>query len=306
MKRKRLCIAAVAVVIAGAGLLAIRNENKEGSAAISAPETRYAAEETATALASGGNNETETVIQPIEDEVILSGVTLAEYVKGLYTANGNPEYDEMVYEAFREYEANAGQDKSIVIWRGDSYEEAYQRQMYINRRYGYTDKIHVKMGTVNDGRYCVYFPDTLNAEEAIQEYIAEVEKAKAAAETVKGSTPDETACNIIDWVKGNNEFYYGYDINDTVACISHYYGAYSGNLLLCNGYAIAIYQLCSMDGIKAEILDELSPEGINHAANTIEFSDGVKYVDATLTDPISDELAEGYSMRTIALPDNGN
>ena len=60
--------------------------------------------------------------------------------------------------------------------------------------------------------------------------------------------------------------------------------------MLCQGYADAVYQLCAMNGIKAEILNAIHTNNVVHAINRVYFSDIPRYVDTTLINSVSDIL----------------
>ena len=146
------------------------------------------------------------------------------------------------------------------------------------------------------GSYMVAFANTLNADAKISAYVTEVMKAQNIASTLKGQTHDATINNIITWVKSNAKYYYnnGQNYEDDIA---HYYGIYSGSEVLCQGYAMAIYQLCAMNGISANIVEVLSPRNVNHTINQITYSDAIRWVDTTKMDSVSDILWDGYTIR---------
>ena len=231
----------------------------------------------------------------VTETVQFSNSSLSECVRTMYTATQRPDLDEAVYKAFEAYETNKDRDSSLVVYKG-SYEECIIFRDYFNANYGYTYDIRTKAGKTSSG-YCVFFPNTLNADAKISAYIAEVQKAKAIAASLNVGSADATIQNIINWVKTNVKYYYNEDTDE--GYIQHYYGAYSGNEVLCEGYAIAVYQLCAMNGINASIEEVISNRGVNHAMNTVTFSSGIKFVDTTRINSVTDQLPEGFTYQPI-------
>lgn len=214
-----------------------------------------------------------------------SNISISEYVKTLYQTTQYPELDAAVCNAFKTYEDNKNSPDIVFVYSGTKSDCTRFRD-YLNYNYGYTIKMRVELMQVGS-EYKVGFMDTLNADEAIAEYKNEAEKAKSIAASLKGNTQDETINNIINWVKTNAK--YAYNVSDEEA-FSYDYGIYSGKEVLCQGYADAVYQLCAMNGIKAEILNAIHTNNVVHAINRVYFSDIPRYVDTTLINSVSNIL----------------
>ena len=212
-------------------------------------------------------------------------IPMNEYVRTLYTQTQYQEFDNAVSNAFKIYEENKNSNDIVIVYSGNKSDCTRFRD-YMNYNYGYTIKMRVELLQSGD-TYMVGFLNTLNADEAINEYKKEAENAKAIAASLKGTTQDETINNIINWVKTNAK--YAYNISDEDA-FSYDYGIYSGKEILCQGYADAVYQLCAMNGIKADILNAVHSNGVNHAINRVYYSDIARYVDTTKINSVSDVL----------------
>lgn len=238
---------------------------------------------------AAGPGYVETVSEPTQ---MLS---LSEYMKNVYTVTQFPELDEAVFQAFATFESHKESNSYVSIYKGN-YEACLKFFNYFTSHYGYTKDMRPMLYKMSDGSYMVAFSNTLNADAKISAYITEVMKAQNIAATLKGETNDITANNIIAWVKSNAKYYYnnGQSYEDDIA---HYYGIYSGSEVLCQGYAMAVYQLCAMNGISASIVEALSPRNINHAINQVTYSDTTRWVDTTKIDSVSDTLWNGYTIR---------
>ena len=247
------------------------------------------------AAQSGPEGPVAPVSTGAEETARASASRLSECVRTMYTATQRPELDEAVYKAFEAYETHKDSDSMLIVYRG-TYEECIIFRDYFNANYGYTYDIRTKAGKTSAG-YCVFFPNTLNADAKISAYIAEVQKAKAIAASLNAGSTDGTIQNIINWVKANVKYYYNEDTDE--GYLQHYYGAYSGKEVLCEGYAISVYQLCAMNGIKASIEEVISGRGVNHAMNTVTYSNGVKFVDTTRINSVTNQLPEGYVYQPI-------
>lgn len=220
---------------------------------------------------------------------------LSGYMRNVYTVTQYPELDEAVFQAFAIFEANKESSSYVSVYKG-TYEACYKFYNYFTSHYGYTKDMRPTLYKMSDGTYMVAFTNTLNADTKISAYIAEVMKAQTIAASLKAETNDATANNIINWVKANAKYYYsnGQNYEDD---ISHYYGIYSGSEVLCQGYAMAVYQLCAMNGIASTITEVVSPRNVNHAVNQVTYSDLVRWVDTTKIDSVSDSFWSGYTLR---------
>lgn len=215
--------------------------------------------------------------------------SLSSYMRGVYKVTKYPDLDEAVYQAFDTFQRNAGNPSYVTVYRG-SYDDCVRFRDYFNLYYGYTYDVRTVM--IKDQGYAVAFRNTLDADAKAEAYIAEAQKAQAVASSLNTGTQDDTLNNIINWVKANAKYYYSEDTME--GYISHYYGIYSNKEILCEGYAMAVYQLCAMNGIPASIDNLVDPNGVNHAANTVTVSGKTIHVDTTQINSVSDTLWSGY------------
>lgn len=222
-------------------------------------------------------------------------VSLSDYMRTVYGVTQYPELDEAVYNAFRKFETNKNSSSMVTVYTG-SQSDCKKFRDYFNLNYGYTNNLRVTLAKSGDS-YSVVFINTLNADAKINEYLTEVKKAQEIAKALNGGSTDATIKNVIAWVQANAKYYYGKNQTNDVY-ISHYYGIYSQNEIVCEGYAMAVYQLCAMNGVKASLVDLISPNNIPHAVNQVTYSDRVRWVDTTRINPVSDELWSGYSYLT--------
>lgn len=257
--------------------------------ALSLAIMNVASSNTCTALADmDSNSSTITYVTESNNE----NVSISEYMKNVYTVTQCPELDETVYNIFKTYENNKNSSSPVYVYSG-TYENCVKLMNYFNINYGYTYDIHLTL-IKQSNSYGLCFENTLNADVNINNYLNEVNKAQAIATSLKGTSQDETIANIINWVKVNAKYFYtDYNVDEQTG-VSHYYGIYSGNEVLCKGYAMAVYQLCAMNGIKASVIDIVSNKGLNHTANTVVYSDKERFVDTMRKDSVSDTLWEGF------------
>lgn len=238
-----------------------------------------------TTFADTGTIERSNVVQ-------MQTESLSTYMGTIYSVTQHPELDNAVLNAFKLYETNQGMTSMLYVYSGTRDECAKFRD-YFNLNYGFTNDIRLTL--VKSDTYHVVFENTVNADTKIHAFITEVKKAQEIARSLNAGSTDATINNIISWVKTNAKYYYGNENDTTESYISHYYGIYSNNEVLCEGYAMAVYQLCAMNGIKASLVDLVSPNNVPHAVNQVTYSDSVRWVDTTKINPISDELWAGYT-----------
>lgn len=215
----------------------------------------------------------------IDAENMDTETDISSYLQSVYKTTSRPEYDSYVLDGFRKMKNNKNSSAPIEIFSG-TFEECVSFRDYFNYEYGYISDIHVMAyRTSASEQYKVGIYDTTNLDKKLKEYFAEVKKAKAIADSLKGNTNDETIINIINWVQNNVSYDHSLHGNATNEdLINSYYGAYSGKKVICTGFAMVVHQLCSMNEIKSRI--ELGTyDGGMHAWNSIQFDSGFKHVD---------------------------
>jgi hypothetical protein len=242
-----------------------------------------------------GFQTTLTFAGPSAIVVSANNVGLSQQMRNIYKVTEHPEFDQYVYDAFDKIEANKYSSSPIIVYTGD-YQSCWAFRDYFNYAYGFTYDFRLSAyRTSGSANYVVAFCNTGDMDTKIENYLNEVYKAQSIAAQLAGPDTDTTAYNIFNWVKSNLKYDYslhGKATDDEM--LRSYYGFYSGNPTICKGFSMAVYQLCSMNGIKAT-LEAGSYNGGGHAWNTVLMSDGLKYVDV-LNDQsmISSTLLPGY------------
>lgn len=227
--------------------------------------------------------------------VINANETSLSYMQNVYKVTEHPELDSYIFDAFSKIEANKYSSKLIVVYTGD-YESCCEFRDYFNYAYGFTYDFRVAAYSTGDSDNCfVAFPNTGDMDAKINNYLNEVRKAQAIAAQLANPDHDTAAYNIFSWVKSNvtyDKTLHGRATYDEM--LRSYYGAYSGGQTICTGFSMVVYQLCSMNGIKATI-EFGTYNGGNHAWNTIVLNSGLQYVDILNEQQmISPVLLPGY------------
>lgn len=222
--------------------------------------------------------------------IVHEDTSFASVIDNLYLTTEHPEFDEIIKTGFKEFEKNKEKSSPVYFYRG-SMEECADISNYFNYQYGYTKDFRTKLYQYQHGNFSEYrvgFPDTLNADQRMNDYKEEVARAVAIAATLKADDRDQTIKNIRNWIHNNVHYYYGTEHIHP----DHDFGQYHGNEVVCTGFAKALYQLCSINGIPATIR-YLNPGNL-HAVNTVTYSDGIEYwVDAQSLSSKSLNLWEG-------------
>lgn len=216
--------------------------------------------------------------------------SLSDYMRGVYTTEHSA-LDEAVFNAFKAFEDHKNSPSIVSVYSG-TRDECIKFRDYFNLNYGYTNDMRLVITKTTPVQ--AVFVNTLNADARIDAYLAEVKKAQEIAKSLNAGSNDATIANVISWVKTNAKYYYDRG-QDTDTYIAHYYGIYSGQEVLCEGYAMAVYQLCAMNGVNASLVDIVSANGIAHAVNQVQYSDRLRWVDTTKLNPVSNEMWEGCS-----------
>lgn len=212
----------------------------------------------------------------IGNEIALS---FSDYMRNVYRVTEHPELDEYVFHAFEIIESNKDSTTPIVVYSGD-YGSCETFRDYFNQAYGYTYDLRLTAyRTAGSGNYLVGLLDTTNLDGKISDYLSEVKKAQEIAAQLTAPDHDATVHNTLHWVKTTLKYDYSLHGKATDAeFINSYYGFYSGSPTVCKGFSMAVYQLCSINGIYST-LETGVYDGTGHAWNTVLMSDGLKYVD---------------------------
>jgi len=222
-------------------------------------------------------------------------ISLSEYMKGVYKTTESPELDTYVFQAFKLIEDNKYSRSSIVVYSGD-YDSCKIFREYFNYAYGFTYDIRLSAyRTSGSSNYVVALCNTDNLDQKIATYLSEVKKAQGIAERLAGSDAATTVNNIFNWAKANMRYDYSLlSKEDSDETFKSYYGFYDGKATLCKGYSMAVYQLCSMNGIPTT-LETGTFNGYAHAWNTATIDGSVKYVDVlNEQNAISSQLPSAY------------
>lgn len=206
--------------------------------------------------------------------------TFGDIARDVYV-NIDSEYKEKAITAFNIFEKRQNQ-KYVTVFQG-SKEDCEKFATFFNTCYAYTVDTMVTFGKYPDGHYEVYFKDTFNANERMSKYQESVAKAKELAKTLKGNNDTETMDNIVNYIQTNAV--YDYEKAKETNAVEHnktYYGFYEGNKIVCRGFAIAVCQLCRLNGIKCEVISSTyNKTGVRHAFNKVYHDGKETYVDAT-------------------------
>lgn len=224
-----------------------------------------------------------------------SGV-ITTYLKDVYKKTTNPVYDEIVYKAFDKFESNKESANPIVIYKGTD-EECSALELYITENYGYTTDMLVY-------RYQVYdrgqnysqleFTNSLNADQKINDYLNEVKNAKTLADSLKKDSDEETFKNIVSWVHNNFEYNHEATTLPPELELNAYYGGYSGKKVICAGYAMAVYQLCAMNGIEGYLYSGYVPGGVHKICSAVINGNEI-FADPTNTSVLYNAMPEDFT-----------
>lgn len=206
-----------------------------------------------------------------------------------YKTTSHPEMDQTILSFYRMIEGSTG---DVVVYSG-GYEECIKLAAYFNYEYGYTMKMHVNVFKASDGNTCIV-KFTGNSAEAVAEQIERVKIVQEIAAQLKCTSDIETMYNVANWVAENTAYETEYDGSQNDAFIPTYYNVFTEHKSLCKGMAMAVYQLCSMDGIHAEIQEGHFYEGL-HAWNVVTVNGTKFYIDATSKkNTVKTELPAAY------------
>lgn len=220
---------------------------------------------------------------------------LSKYMRTVYKTTEHPELDEYVFKAFQTIEDNKYSKYPIIVYTGD-YESCRVFREYFNYSYGFTYDFRLQAyRTDKSADFVVALNDTSNLDVKISNYLAEVEKAKSIAQGLNADDTNTTAYNIFHWVRANLRYDYSLHGNATEnEMLNSYYGFYNGTPTICKGFSMAVYQLCSMNGIPATMETGMF-FGTGHAWNTVLVNGNLKYVDVLNEQSmVNDQLPAGY------------
>lgn len=192
----------------------------------------------------------------INEEPVLSvtGTTLGEYMKSVYTYSVSPEFDQAVFYALDLIDQNQNSNQPITVYTSSNKEDVLKFRENFNGNFGYTPDFRVKAYQKQNGEFCAIFDGHGMTSQLINEYFQKVARVKAIADSLKGNTDDETVENICRYITTNIQYDYDMVNYADQDKIRGYYSIFDDtNKTICYGFAMAAHHLATMDGIPVTI-----------------------------------------------------